>query len=157
MAILIFWIRCKQQVFHLKTSPHLFRTLILSLFIMTLSFPSVRSAICPSSVPASAAMTIETYNFSQYPAFPFGTIQGPVSDNLYFLHQILFGSNNAAVRKVNASGSQIWVTSFGVESSAKSLSVDAAKQSVYFSSYTSPLTVFRLNTTDGSVLSQHTL
>ena len=131
MARQISWIRSEQQVFQFQISQFLFRTLIFSLFIMTASIPSVRPSICPSSVPASAAMTIEKYTFSSYSTSPFGTIQGPLSNSLYFLYK-LSSSIKAAVRKVDASGSQIWVACFGFEPSAKSLSVDAAEQSVYF-------------------------
>ena len=156
MARQISWINTKQQVFQFQISPLLFQTLIFTLFIMTASIPSVQSSKCPSSVPASAAMTIEKYSFSSYSTSPFGTIQGPVSDNLYFLYK-LSSYGTSAVRKVDASGFQFWVASFEFESSAKSLSVDAVEQSVYFSSFTSPLVVLRLSTTNGSVLSQHSL
>ena len=38
---------------------------------------------------------------------------------------------NVAVRKVDASGSQTWITSFAFMPTLKSMSVDAAEQNVY--------------------------
>ena len=64
-------------------------------------------------------------------------------------------SENVAVRKVDASGSQTWMASFAFFPIVKSLSVDAAEQSVYLASLTSPLVVLRLLTSDGSIASQH--
>ena len=66
-------------------------------------------------------------------------------------------SNNAAVRKVDASGSQTWMASFAFYPIVKSLSVDAAEQSVYLTSYENSLVVVKLLASDGSVVSQHKL
>ena len=58
---------------------------------------------------------------------------------------------------MDSSGTQIWITSFALTSDGKSLSVDAAEQSVYLASQTTPQVVLRLSATDGSVVSQHQL
>ena len=65
--------------------------------------------------------------------------------------------NNAAVRKVDASGSQTWMASFVFQPILKSLSVDAAEQSVYLASSINPLIVLKLAASDGSIVSQHQL
>ena len=71
---------------------------------------------------------------------------------------VYFISSNAAIiRKVDASGSQTWITSFEFNSIWKSLSVDAAEQSVYLVSLINPLFVLRLAASDGSIVSQHQL
>ena len=66
-------------------------------------------------------------------------------------------SGNAAVRKVDASGSQTWMASFALTPLMKSLSVDATEQSVYLASKESPLVMLKLLASDGSVVSQHKL
>ena len=58
---------------------------------------------------------------------------------------------------MDASGSQIWLTLFPFDQIYKSLSVDAAEQSVYLASYTSPLIVIKLATSNGSIITQHQL
>ena len=78
-----------------------------------------------------------------------------------YLHQYILSVYSspirAAVRKVDASGSQTWIASFVFWPIEKSLSVDAAEQSVYLASYTNPMVVVELLTSDGSIVSQHQL
>ena len=56
---------------------------------------------------------------------------------------------------MDASGSQTWVASFSFDPNTKSLSVDAAEQSVYLACYGSPMVVLKLAASDGSIISQH--
>ena len=158
MADQISKIKSKRQVFQLK-SPHLcLQTLIVGLFMLALSICSVQTAICSPSVPSSAGITTEQYNFSGYnQIYTYGLSDGPVSNSLYYVYRIFTTSNNAAVRKVDASGSQTWMASFDFWPIIKSLSVDAAEQSVYLVSYTTPLVVLKLAASDGSIVSQHQL
>ena len=66
-------------------------------------------------------------------------------------------SYSTAVRKVDASGSQIWMASLSIRPTVKSLSVDASEQNVYYASLTTSLIVLKLATSDGSIISQHQL
>ena len=81
---------------------------------------------------------------------------GPVSNSLYYVYY-LSSPTSSVVRKVDASGSQIWMASFAFYQILKSLSVDAAEQSVYLASKESPLAVLKLAASDGSIVSQHQL
>ena len=65
--------------------------------------------------------------------------------------------NNTAIRKMDASGSESWLTSFGFYPVTKSLTVDATEQALYLVSFTNSLVVFRLSTRDGSIISQQYL
>ena len=65
--------------------------------------------------------------------------------------------NVATVRKEDASGSQSWLASFAFQPIRKSLSVDAAEQSVYILKLATFLEVLKLATSDGSLISQHQL
>ena len=70
---------------------------------------------------------------------------------------VLTPSASAAVRKVDASGSLTWMASFALNPLMKSLSIDAAEQSVYLANNLIPLVVLRLSSSDGSIVSQHQL
>ena len=156
MADQIPWIKSKWLILQFKPSLLNLQTLVVVLSILSLSICSVQTATCPSSVPISAATIIEKYNFSGYATSTYGITEGPVSNSLYYLYQIS-SPISAAVRKVDASGSQTWMTSFLFTPLLKSLSVDAAEQSVYLASQVNPIVVLKLSASDGSIVSQHQL
>ena len=149
MADQISKIKFKRQVLQLKPPRLCLQTLMVCLFMLALSICSVQTATCPPSVPSSAATTTEQYSFLGYTTTQtYGIAVGPVSNSLYylyFLYSSLSPSYNSAVRKVDASGSQTWMASFTFYSIVKSLSVDAAEQSLYVASSTSTLMVAQTN------------
>ena len=134
-------IKSKRLKFQLKPPLLCLKALIVGLCVLALSICSVQTATCPSSVPPSAATITEQCSFSGYTyTYTYGIAGGPVSNSLYYLYLISTPSfYNAAVRKVDASGSQTWMASFAFQPIMKSLSVDAAEQSVYLASKTTPL------------------
>ena len=150
--------KSKTQVLQLK-APHLcIKTLMVGLCVLALSICSVLTSTCPASVPSSAIRNSEQCSFSGYGfTQTFRVAAGSVSNSLYYSYQLNTPSASAAVRKVDASGSQIWMASLSFDPLVKSLSVDAAEQSVYIGSRTNPLTVIRFATSNGSVASQHQL
>ena len=154
-------IKSKRLRFQLKHPLLCFQALIVGLCVLALSICSVLSATCPPSVPSSAATITELSSFTGYTStYTYGIAGGPVSNSLYYLYWLSSPSipiSNAAVRKVDASGSQTWMTSFAFWPLSKSLSVDAAEQSVYLASRNDPLIVLKLLTSDGSIVSQHQL
>ena len=79
-----------------------------------------------------------------------------MSNSLYYLY-LVYTPNSAAVRKVDASGSQTWMASFAFQPITKSLSVDATEQSVYLASRENPIVVLRLAASSGSIVTQHQL
>ena len=150
-------IKSKWLVLQFKPSRHYLQTLMVILCVLAASICSVQAAICPPSVPSSSATTMEQCSFSGYSiTYTYGIAVGSVSNSLYYLYK-LASPVIAAVRKINASGSQTWMASFAFNINIKCLSVDAAEQSVYLSSYTNPLEVLKLATSDGSIVSQHKL
>ena len=157
MASQIPKLKPKRLVLQLKPPGLCLQTLMVGLYMLTAGICSVQAASCPPSVPVSAGTTTEQSNFTGYNTYTFGIAGGPVSNSLYYLYFLLSSSENAAVRKVDASGSQRWMASFAFKPIVKSLSVDATEQSVYLASLTSTLVVLRLSTNDGSVVSQHQL
>ena len=54
-------------------------------------------------------------------------------------------------------GTLNWIAAFLFYPNVKSLSIDAAEQYVYLTSSTTPLTVLRLSSNDGSIVSQQSL
>ena len=128
--------------------------------MLTAIISSVKTATCPSSVSSSAEITTEQCSFTgytnTYTTYTYGVVGGSVSNSLYYLYKLSL-SGNAAVRKVDASGSQTWMASFALTPLMKSLSVDATEQSVYLASKESPLVMLKLLASDGSVVSQHKL
>ena len=147
-------IKSTRQVLQLNPPRLCLQTLMVSLCLLTASICSVQTATCSSSVPSSAVTITEQYKISGSATISYGVAVGPVSKSLYYLYWISF---NAAVRKVDASGSQTWVTSFTLNPISKSLSIDAAEQSVYLASCESPLVVIKLDASSGSIASQHQL
>ena len=76
-----------------------------------------------------------------------------------YQHQFIVSvaSTNAAVRKVDAFDSQTWMASFVFDTIMKSLSVDAAEQTVYFARAGNPIMIMRMTASVGSILTQHQL
>ena len=150
-------IKSKRLVLQLKP-PHLcLQSLMVGLFMLAISIYCVQTATCPSSVPFSATTIIEQCSFSGFTAVrPYGVAVGPVSSSLYYLDQ-LSTPDSAVVRKVDTSGSQTWMASFAFWPIVKSLSVDAAEQSVYLASNTNPIVVIKLAASDGTIATQHEL
>ena len=156
MANQISKIESKQSVFQSKTSHLCFRIFIIGLLILSLSISLVQTATCSNSVPSSAATTTEKYSLNGYSfTYTVGIVGCPASNSLYYLYRL--SSSNVAVRKVDTNGSQSWMASFAFYPIQKSLSVDAAEQSVYLASRTDPLVVLKLLAGDGSIVSQHQL
>ena len=142
-----------------KTSLLLFKVFIIGLWVFSSSYYLAQAAICPSSVPSSSATIKEQYNFTGYSNVQtYGLVAGPVSSSLYYMYYLSTTPNKVAVRKVDASSSQSWIASFNFWPILKCLSVDLAEQSLYLANNDSTiLTVLRLSTLDGSVVSQHQL
>ena len=149
-------IKPKQLVRQSKASQNCFRIFIATILVLTAIISSVKTATCPSSVPSSAAITTEQCSFAGYTTYTQKVVGGPVSNSLYYFYR-LSSTSSGAVRKVDASGSLTWMTSFALNPLIKSLSVDAAEQSVYLASKESPLVMLKLSSSDGSVVSQHQL
>ena len=150
--------KSKSQFLKMKRPRICLKTLKVGLCMLVASIYSVLTATCPPSVPLSATITSEQCTFSGFSSFEtYGVAGGPVSNSLYYLYRLYTPTLNAAVRKVDTSGSQTWLASFAFYSSLKSLSVDAAEQSVYLASFTNPIMVVRLAASDGSIVSQHQL
>ena len=156
MAYQIPKIKSKRKVLQLKPPRLCFQTLMVCLWVFVASICSVKTATCPSSIPSSAAMTTEQCSFAGYNIQTSGIAVGPVSNSLYYLY-FLYTPNNAVVRKVDVSGSQTWMASFGFYPILKSLSVDAAEQSLYLASKENPLVVLKLTASGGSIVSQNLL
>ena len=152
-------IKSKRQVLQLKP-PHLcLQSLMVGLFMFAISIYCVQTVTCPSSVPSSTTTITEEGSFSGFTnTNTFGMAVGPVSNSLYYLYRLgTSPSYNTAVRKEDASGSQTWMASFAFYPIMKSLSVDAAEQSVYLASNTSPIVVIKLAASDGTIATQHAL
>ena len=157
MADQISKIKFKRLALQLKPPRPSLQTLMMGLWVLATSISSVQTATCPPSVPSSAATTTEQCSFTGFTTtWTQGVTVGPMSNSFYYLY-LIASPANTAVRKVDASGSQTWMASFAFLPIEKSLSVDAAEQSVYLASLTNPLSVVKLAASDGSIVSQHQL
>ena len=151
-------IKSNRQVLEFKPSRLCLQTLVVGLCVFYARICLVLSATCPPSVPISSATTTEQCSFSEYTSTQTdGIAVGPVSNSIYYLYRIYISPSSAAVRKEDASGSQTWMASTESYPIVKSLSVDAAEQSVYLASLTNTLVVIKLSASDGSIVSQHRL
>ena len=100
-------IKSNRQVLQLKPPRIFLQTIMMGLFMLASSICSVQTATCPSSIPFSAATTIEQYTFDLYfddlefnfilssilrsfsgyaSTRTFGVAVGPVSNSLYYLY-----------------------------------------------------------------------
>ena len=157
MADKISRIKSKWLVLQLKPSRLYLQALMVGLYVLTANICCVQTATCPPSVPASAAIISEQCNFAGYTTTQtYGVATGQVSKSLYYMYTIS-SPQIAGVRKVDASGSQSWMTSFAFFPIVKCLSVDVAEQSVYFARQINPIVVLKLAASDGSIVSQHQL
>ena len=59
------------------------------------------------------------------------------------------------VMKINLSGTQYWKWFYNYGFSRNSLSIDAKELSVYFASSNYPVTVFKLDSSNGANVMQH--
>ena len=158
MAVQIPKTKSKAQVLQLKHPRLCLKTLTVGLCVLVASICSVLAATCPSSVPSSTTITSEQCIYSEYnSAERCGIAGGPVSSSLYFLFRLYTTSFSATIRKVDTSGSQTWMASFAFNPVLKSLSVDAAEQSVYLVMISNPIIVLKLAASDGSIVTQHQL
>ena len=77
-----------------------------------------------------------------------------------FLLIFSFVSNSpyyASVRKEDTSGSQIWLASFAISPSLKSLAVDSTESKVYLAGWINPIVVLTLSGKNGTIISQLSL
>ena len=150
--------KSKAQVLKMNHPRICLKTLTVRLCVLVASICSVLTATCPPSVPSSATITSEQCSYTGYSFIEtYGVAGGRVSNSLYYLYRLFTPSFYAVVRKIDASGSPIWMASLAFYPIVKSLSVDAAEQSVYLAYVTNPVQVFRLAASDGSIVSQHQL
>ena len=114
------------------------------------------AATCPSSISSSTAITIEQFTVSEYTPSELGLVVDSVSNSIYVLNWIHSYTNHIAiVRKLNASGSQNWITAFGDYFSKGRLSVDTAEKYVYLATYSSSLLVTRYSASSGAIMDHH--
>ena len=129
-------------------------SIVFAFWILVASIQRTQSATCPNSVPSSAAITTEQSSISST-TITYGVAGGLVSNSLYYMYYL--PSTSAIVRKVDVSDQQTWIASFTFEPNSKSLSVDAGEKTVYLTSWTSPLIVLWLSTSNGAITSQQSL
>ena len=118
------------------------------LLIFLRNFVDISKKIVDIFVPTHVAIKLQKANLSKLIIFK-SQLQSHILS--------VSSTSSGAVRKVDASGSLTWMTSFALNPLIKSLSVDAAEQSVYLASKESPLVMLKLSSSDGSVVSQHQL
>ena len=109
MANQISQIKSKQYVIPQKTLSIYFKFFIIGFYAFIANISLNRASTCQSSVPSYAAITTEQNNFTGYATSTEAVVGGPLSNSLYYLY---FLAGRTAVRKVNTSGSQIWLASF---------------------------------------------
>ena len=146
----------KAQVLQLKPLRLPLKPFMVSLCVISACIWLVLTATCPPSVPSSAAKIADQSSFTGFTNIQtYGVARGQVSNSLFYLYRI--ASTNAAVRKVDAFDSQTWMASFVFDTIMKSLSVDAAEQTVYFARAGNPIMIMRMTASVGSILTQHQL
>ena len=153
-------IKLKHLSIHMKYFSLNLKSFIISLCMLTTSISLVQASTCSGSVSNSTLTTTERCSFigPYYPStIVLSLAEGPVSKYLYYLYYVYTSTDNTIIRKVDASGSVSWMASFDFNPSEKSLAVDATEQYVYVESWTSPLVVLRLSSSNGLAVSQHKL
>ena len=133
-----------------------FKTLLASFLVVILCSWVWIGTICSGPKSNSAIIEIEEGSFNGYlTARNYRIVEGKISNSLYFLHVLSTSVYSSAVRKVDPSGVQTWLTSFVFDTNVKSLSVDATEKYVFLNAAVSPLTIVILSANNGVILNQH--
>ena len=157
MAVKVLWILWKEWVKHRKIAQLRFKVLVLYLWLLIVNIQTIFAYKCSNLTPNSTIITSEQCKFSGYTTTrTYGVATSQTSNNLYYLH-LIDPPTGAVVRKVDSSGTQIWMASFQLDPQRKSLIVDLNEQSVYLAIYSLTLAVLNLNTNSGGVNSQQSL
>ena len=138
-----------------KTNLKLFKNWFNILLLFLLLFITHLSLCLKWSSSTAASYTITSnewsfsgYGFSQIDA----ALSGPISNSLYLMYYITT-PQRIVVRKINPDDSVAWMTAIGpLGPSLDGFRFDSNESKVYFSSYTNPLNVWRLQTSDGSII-----
>ena len=145
-------IKCISSIYSKMTLDWRCWTLGATLLVLMLCLSISIASTCPSSIPKTTATTIEQYIVNESPTKTLKVISSTISDSLYIFDTI---PSYSVVRKINSSGTQLWGEAFEISILTKSLAIDLKESNVYFASYNNPVTVFRLNSTNGAILNQH--
>ena len=114
------------------------------------------ASTCPSSISNSTAITREQFTVSEYIPSALGIVVSSVSNSFYILNWLHApGNHTAIVRKLDASGSQIWITAFGDFYYQGRLSVDPTEQYVYLATYDNYLLITRYSASNGAIMGHH--
>ena len=150
-------IKCTGSIYSKITLNWRCWTLATTLLVLMMCSSVCIASTCPSFIPKTTATTIDQYRISGSSTYPYKVVSSTVSDNLYYLDYISISNSSlhSVVRKINTSGTQFWQDAFEVNPLKRSLSIDAKELSVYFASSDNPVTVFRLDSSNGDIINQH--
>ena len=84
----------------------------------------------------------------------YGVKIGPVSNSTYLMYGL---SSQTAIRKIYANGTLNWMTGITGATLPKSLSIDAAEQSVYLCLKPNPFITISLSASTGSIISAYAM
>ena len=133
------------------------REMAAILLVLLLCLSVFSSASCPSSASSLTAITTLTYTFNSLETFAYKSVSGPVSKNMYYLDKYSDSSEYGVVRRIDSSGSQIWMKAIRLTPDMRSLAVDSTEQNIYFCENSNPLKVIILSASDGSINSRKQL
>ena len=82
--------------------------------------------------------------------------------NFYILPDFQFGVNISpnyftSIVKISTTNNILWQASYSFNSAFKNLSVDSVEQYIYFASFSNPVTIIKLDSTNGAVVSAHNM
>ena len=103
---------------------------------------------------ASLQLTINRFNFLGFsPVKGYGvTTSYEGSGDLYLLF-LLSTPIQSTIRRIKTDDTLVWMVTVSLDPNIKSLAVDSSEQNVYFSSWSNPINVVRLQAKDGSFVS----
>ena len=129
----------------------LFRKLWKLIVCGVLIWESILAGIWVQSTSKYTTVTSQEDYFSESTvSFTFGALQGPISNNYYFLTK-LSTSSQTAWRRVTMDDDIVWISAFSTTPTMNSLAIDSQEQSVYFVLGGSNFDVMKLSAISGVI------
>ena len=107
---------------------------------------------------ASLLSRLSRFSFSGFsPVNGYGvTTSSEGSGDLFLLFWLSTLTQSTTIRRIKTDDTLVWMMTVSLNPNIKSLAVDSSEQNVYFSSWSNPINVVRLQANDGSFVSAQT-
>ena len=105
---------------------------------------------CSSSISNKYSLTTNVGSFNGYASSSiYQVVEGPVSLNLYYLY---YFNPNAVIRRIGTDDTLKWMAALVFSSRGLRMAIDSTEQNIYVWDFGTPLSVMKLQTSDGVIV-----